>query len=333
MSSSEKAAMTHDTRHELIGKSPALKYVAEIAAKVAPYDIPVLIEGEPGVGKERLARWIHFSSSRKTKEFVIVDCSSFSDVSLEGELFGYVRGSFAGAIHDKKGLFELADGGTVFLDHVSKMKPFLQNKLLRVLEERSFYKIGGVASMAADIRFIAATTEDLKPLVSRKKFREDLYYRLSLMRITIPPLRERREDIALLANHFLGAIAKRNGVSVKTLSKKAETHLETYGWPGNCRELEKEMEKSVVLSGSFPVIQPEHLSPHLSSRHAKALDTDALSTSGSLKAQKRKLVASLERSVIREALQKTAGNKSRAAKMLSISRQELLRKISAHKLK
>ncbi len=325
--------MTHDTRHELIGKSPALKHVAEIAAKAAPYDIPILIEGESGVGKERLARWIHFTSPRSSKEFVIVDCSSFSDVSLEGELFGYVRGSFAGAIHDQKGLFELADGGTVFLDHISKMKPFLQNKLFRFLDEGALYKIGGVASVAVNIRFIAATAEDLKPLVSRKKFREDLYYRLSLMRITIPPLRERREDIALLANHFLEAIAKRNGVSTKILSKKAEAYLEAYGWPGNCRELEKEMGKSAVLAGTSSVVQPEHLSAHLFSRRTKALGTDAFSTSGSLKAQKKKLVASLEKNVIREALQKTAGNRSRAAKLLSISRQELLRKISAHKLK
>ncbi len=325
--------MSRETHPALIGKSAAFKQVMEIAANAAPYDIPLLIEGEAGVGKERLARWIHFSSSRKAKEFVIVDCSSFSDASLEGELFGFVRGSFAGAIHDKKGLFELADGGTVFLDRISQMKPSLQNKLLRFLEEGSFYKIGGVASVMADIRFIAATTDDLKSLVPKKKFREDLYYRLSLMRLTIPPLRERREDIAVLANHFLEVIAKRNGFSGKTLSKKAEACLEACFWPGNCRELEKEMEKCIVLSGSSSVITPEHLSPQLAARSRKASKANKFSPSGSLKEQKKKLIASLEKSAIREALKKTAGNRSRAAKLLSISRQELIRKTSAYKLK
>lgn len=325
--------MSRETHPALIGKSIAFKQMMEVAANAAPYDIPLLIEGEAGVGKERLARWIHFTGPRGPKEFVIVDCSGFSGASFEGELFGYVRGSFAGAIHDKKGLFEVADGGTVFLDHIGEMKPSLQNKLLRFLEEGSFYKIGGVASVTANIRFIAGSSEDLKSLVMKKKFREDLYYRLSLMCITIPPLRERREDIGPLATYFLETISKRNGVAPKKLSKKVEICLQNYLWPGNCRQLEKEMEKSIVLSGSSSVINPEHLSPQLTARGDKMPKANGFLLSGSLKEQKKKMITSLEKGAIREALQKTAGNRSRAAKLLSISRQELIRKISAYKLK
>lgn len=316
----------------LVGRSPAFKNVIAIANKIAPHSIPVLIEGEIGTGKEWLARAIHFASPRTSHEFIAIDCSSFSDVFLESELLGYVRGSFAGAIHDKKGLLELADGGTVYLGHISKMALTLQGKLLRILNEGAFYKIGGVAEIHVDIRFIAATDQDLKALVSKGKFREDLYYQLNVMRITIPPLRERREDIPVLADWFLTEIAKRNGAPKKELTQEAQSILNSYQWPGNVRELEREIEKSVILAGPNQKIGANDLTPVLSKRKRIPIDSKILS-SGSLKDQKRKMIAVLERNAIQEALKQTAGNRTHAARLLAVSRQELLRKISLHKIK
>ncbi|MBI4372654.1 MAG: sigma 54-interacting transcriptional regulator [Candidatus Omnitrophica bacterium] len=326
--------MTSDPQPQfqgLIGENPAFKQVIEVAAKIASHSIPVLIEGESGTGKERLARAIHFSSPRKAKEFISIDCSGVSDVLFESELFGYVRGSFAGAIHDKKGLLEMADGGTIFFDHIGKIRPSFQAKFLRILNEGTFYKLGGVAQIRVDLRVIAATAEDLKPFVLKGKFREDLYYQLNVMRIGIPPLRERRDDILLLANSFLTEKAKRNGMLKKVLTKEAETVLESYDWPGNIDQLEKEIEKAAILAGPSPKIGRIHLSVSLA-KHKQLLDSKFLS-SVSLKDQKRKVIALLEKNAIRDALNKTSGNRTRAAKRLAISRQELLRKISAYKIK
>ncbi len=312
--------------------SPAFQNIIEIADKIAPHNIPILIEGEIGTGKEWLARRIHFAGPRAGREFVVIDCSSFSDVFLESELLGYVRGSFAGAIHDKKGLLELADGGTVFLDHISKMKPTLQGKLFRILSDGTFYKIGGVAQIQVDIRLIAATDEDLSLLVSKGKFREDLYYLLNVMCITIPPLRERREDILVLADWFLTQIAKRNGDGKMEFTKEAQSILKIYDWPANVRELEREVERSAILTGSNRKIGSNHLAPILHKRKRIPLDSKAVSP-GSLKDQKRKMVAILEKNAITEVLRKTAGNRTKAAQILAISRQELIRKISAYKIK
>ena len=316
----------------LVGHSPAFKNVIEIASKIAPYDIPILIEGESGTGKEALARAIHFASPRASREFVVVDCSSFSDVFLESELLGYVRGSFAGAIHDKQGLLELANGGTVFLDHISEMKLTLQGKLLHILNEGAFYKIGGVAENHVDVRVIASTDQDLRQLVTKGKFREDLYYQLNVMRITIPPLRERQEDVLALADWFLGKLAQRTGAQKKELTKEAQSILESYNWPANVRELEREIEKSMILAGLNQKIGSNHLASFLTKRKRISIDEKTVS-SGSLKDQKRKVIALLEKNAIHEALKKTSGNRSRAAHLLSISRQELIRKISAYKIK
>ncbi|MBI3999150.1 MAG: sigma-54-dependent Fis family transcriptional regulator [Candidatus Omnitrophica bacterium] len=316
----------------LIGESPAFKQVVEVATKIAPHNIPILIEGESGTGKERLACVIHFASPRANHEFVTVDCSSLSDVFFESELLGYVRGSFAGAIHDKKGLLEIVSGGTIFFDHISQMKPTFQGKLLRIINEGTFYKIGGVAEIQVDIRFIAATDQDLKVLVSKGKFREDLYYQLNVMRISIPPLRERRDDILLLADWFLTELAKQSRLPKKELTKEAQAILQSYSWPGNINQLEKEIEKSTILADSALKISADHLSSFLMKRKQIPLDSTAVLT-GSLKDQKRKIVALLEKNAIQEALRKTSGNRTHAAQNLSISRQELLRKISAYKIK
>jgi len=314
-------------------QSPIFRSMLEIAAKVACHDIPLLLEGETGVGKERLARAIHFSSPRREGEFVILDCSSFSEPILECEFFGYVRGSFVGAIHDKNGLLELAHGGTVFLDHISKMTHSFQGKLVRLMEEGTFHRIGGVAAIPANVRFIAATSQDLKPLVARAEFREDLYYRLNVMRLTLPPLRERREDILVLADQFLDHIAARDGGPKKELAKSTKSALEAYDWPGNVRELEEEMEKSVILAAESRLVRPEHFSPEIGQKRGVLAHSKRRLPAGSLKEQKRQLIASLEKNAIMEALTKTSGNKTRAAQALAISRQELFRKISTYRIK
>ncbi|MBI1978125.1 MAG: sigma 54-interacting transcriptional regulator [Candidatus Omnitrophica bacterium] len=318
---------------DLIGTSSAIQNVREIASKIAPHKITVLIEGETGTGKEWLARAVHLASPRTDREFVSIDCSSFSDAFLEAELFGYLRGSFAGAIHDKKGLLELADGGTVFLDHISKMSLTLQGKLVRVLNSGVFYKIGGVAEVHVDLRFVLATEVDLKAQVAKGKFRDDLYYQLTAMRIMMPPLRERGEDVIQFAEHFLDGIAKRTGGGRKTLTNEARILLKSYPWPGNIRELERELEKANALSGEHSEIERVHLSPAISKKK-QSIRTEAHGVlTGSLKDQKRKVIALLERESIREALKKTDGNRTRAAELLAISRQELIRKVAAYKIK
>ncbi|OGX04280.1 MAG: hypothetical protein A3G87_05505 [Omnitrophica bacterium RIFCSPLOWO2_12_FULL_50_11] len=310
--------------------SPSMQRMMDIANRIASTDLPVLIEGEPGTGKEWLARAIHFASSRAHQEFVVVDCSSFSEVFLESELFGYVRGSFVGAIRAKKGLLELASGGTIFLKDVSKMKLTLQGKFERVLEEQRFWKIGGVALIDTNVRVIASTDQDLKALVNQKKFRPALYYQLSTVRLGIPPLRQRREDIEVLTDYFLGEIAKRKGSKKKVLGEKTKPMLLLYNWPGNIQELESEIAKSLVLTESGDTIEPDHLSPHIRKKR------QALSTSSgevSLKTRKQSMISSLEKNAIEEALKKTSGNRTRAARLLSISRQHLIRKIANYQIR
>lgn len=312
------------------GSSAAMKRIVDIASRVASTDLPVLIEGEPGTGKEWLARAIHFASARAHHEFVVVDCASLSDVFGESELFGYVRGSFVGAIRDKKGLLELARGGTIFLKDISKMKPAMQGKFERVLEEQRFSKIGGVAWIDTDVRFIASTDQDLKVLVNQKKFRSALYYHLSTMHLEIPPLRQRREDVVVLTEYFLSEMSKRNGSKKKVLGEKTKSMLLLYDWPGNIQELESEVTRSVVLSQPRQTIDPEHFSSHIRRKKPKF----AVSPGGvSLKAQKRAVIASLEKKAIWDALNRTGGNRTRAAKLLAISRQDLLRKIASYKIR
>ncbi|MBI4395209.1 MAG: sigma 54-interacting transcriptional regulator [Candidatus Omnitrophica bacterium] len=322
----------HRPFQSFVGETPAFKQIIEVAQKIASHDIPVLIEGESGTGKEALARAIHFSSPRANSEFISIDCSTLSDSFFESELVGYVRGSFAGAIHDKKGLLEIADGGTVFLAHIEKMNPTFQGKLLHILNDGAFYKIGGVAEIRVNIRLIAATEEDLRSLVLDGKFRHDLYYQLNIMRISIPPLRERRDDILILADRFLSEAAKRNQAAKKGLLKEAQLILRSYHWPGNIDQLEKEVEKSVILAGSSSNIGANHLNPLIVKYKQNPLDSKLI-PSGSLKDQKRKVITLLEKNAIREALNKTSGNRTQAARRLAISRQELIRKIAAYKIK
>ena len=311
----------------LIGQSPSFKNVLAIAQKISAYDIPLLLEGEKGTGKKALGRMVHFLSPRSEHDFIVVDCSIGSGAILESELFGYVKGSFAGAINHKKGLFELADSGTLYFDHISKLKPALQARIVHFFDEEGFYKLGGIAKIKVNIRMIASTDENLKELVENGKFREDLYYKLSSLRINLPPLRERKEDILPLANHFLERLSYDLKIKSKELTQDAINILTSYSWPGNIRELEQ-----VVRQASLS--EDDHKIGSDNFQHLK-FDKRMLKKPviGSLKEQKKRMVAVLEKETITEALKKTQGNRSRAALLLSISRQELIRKISFHKIK
>ena len=310
----------------LIGESPNFLNVLEIAEKIASHKVPILIEGERGAGKKWLARSIHFASPRKTKEFIALDCAFDRETVLESELFGYVRGSFAGAINHKKGLLELADGGTVCFNEVSKLKPSLQLKLNSFLSEESFYKLGGVSKIQVDVRVIASCEENLSELVKEGLFREDLFYRISAIRLHLPPLRERGEDVILLAHYFLKALSKQYSLPLKRLGSRAEKLLLSYHWPGNIAELEQEIRQAFFHSTS------EELEPGSFSLTVTKSRKHALS-SNSLKEQKRKLIEILEKNAIVGALKKTKGNRTKAADILDVSRQELIRKIAYHKIK
>jgi two-component system NtrC family response regulator len=233
----------------IIGKSKGMQNVFETIRKVAPTTASVLIEGESGTGKELVARSIHFNSSRREKPFVVVNCSALAENLLESELFGHEKGAFTGAFSMKKGRFELADGGTLFLDEIAELAPSLQVKLLRVLQEKVFERVGGVKPISVDIRLIAATNRKLKEEITKGRFREDLYFRLNVVRIVLPPLRERVEDIRLLTTHFLNKYAaERNAdIPVKGIEPEVERIFYNHSWPGNVRELENVIERAMIM--------------------------------------------------------------------------------------
>ncbi|MEK7404297.1 MAG: sigma 54-interacting transcriptional regulator, partial [Acidobacteriota bacterium] len=251
-------AATLSAGHDMIGQSPAMQAVYQFIAKVAPADSTVLIQGESGTGKELAARAIHRNSRRAGQPFVAINCAALAETLLESELFGHEKGSFTGAIAQKRGKLEAADGGTVFLDEVGEMSPALQAKLLRVLQEKEFERVGGTRSIRVDLRIIAATNRNLAEAARGGKFRQDLYYRLNVVSLTMPRLSERGEDIPLLAGRFVAQFAQRCGRLLLGISPDAQALLEDYDWPGNVRELENAIERAVVL-GSSPLILPEDL--------------------------------------------------------------------------
>jgi two-component system NtrC family response regulator len=246
----------------IVGKSRVMRQVYEIIEKVAQTRASVLITGESGTGKELIARAIHFNSPRSDKPFVSVNCSALPETLLESELFGHERGAFTGAVTRRKGRFELAHNGTLFLDEVGDMSSALQVKLLRVLQEMRFERVGGTATLKVDARLVAASNRDLKREVELGRFREDLYYRLKVVHINIPPLRERRDDIPLLVHHFLKKVAKANGLPVKNVSHEAVKYLYQYDWLGNVRELENVIERAVILCDGNE-IRPQDLTEEL----------------------------------------------------------------------
>jgi transcriptional regulator with GAF, ATPase, and Fis domain len=233
--------------HEMVGAGPALREVERFIGRVAPIDCTVLVQGESGTGKELVARAIHRNSGRRDRAFVAINCAAITGTLLESELFGYEKGAFTGAMRQQKGKLEAADEGTLFLDEVGELDPLLQAKLLRVLQEREFERVGGTHSVRVNIRLIAATNRDLKAAIQAGTFRQDLYYRLNVVSLATPPLRQRREDIPLLAAHFVQMHARKARRQVQGVSEAALAHLMQYDWPGNIRELENAIERAVVL--------------------------------------------------------------------------------------
>ncbi len=319
----------------LVGESPAMQQIYRLISKVAPTHCTVLITGENGTGKELVAQAIHRASPRAHKPFVAANCSAFNDNLLESELFGHRRGSFTGASQDKRGLFEEADTGTFLLDEVGDMSPALQAKLLRVLQEGTFMPVGGTQTKKVDVRIIAATNRDLAAMVKKGSFREDLYYRLNVVALRTPALRERGSDLDVLIDHFIARLAEKHGLD-KRLSPEARAALRMHSWPGNVRELQNETERVWVLSGDDPIIALEHLSRPLvqaylqrearSSEPSASAPTEAASAA-SEEEPLTKVLERVERQTIERVLAKVSGNRSRAAQLLGISRRNLLRKL------
>jgi len=312
-------------RHQfsnIIGRSESMLAVFELIETIAQTTSTVLVTGESGTGKELAARAIHFNSPRKDRPFVAVNCGALTETLLESELFGHVRGAFTGAATNKKGLIEVAERGTIFLDEIGEMSPLMQVKLLRVLQERVFRRVGGTDEIAADIRIITATNRDLTQMVAENKFREDLYYRINVIPLHLPPLRERGEDIPMLAEHFVTRFAAELGKPVQGLAAESLSVLVQYHWPGNIRELENAMERAVALERT-PVILPASLPAAVRAAGGGSpataedvLEADTLPDSGF---DLERHVREIERQYITEALRRTDGVKVKAAELLGMS--------------
>jgi two-component system response regulator AtoC len=300
---------------ELIGSSESMREVQDMIRLVADSSATVLIQGESGTGKELAAKTIHQVSYRRGKPFVVVDCGSLPETLLESELFGHVKGSFTGAHASKRGLFEEADGGTIFLDEIADTTPVFQAKLLRVLQEGEIKPVGGTQTIKIDARVISATNKDLAELVKAKTFRQDLYYRLAVLPLYLPPLRERRKDIPLLVEHFVAGSCTRHRQPLRTISPEVMRALIQASWPGNVRELQHYIERAVVTTTG----------PALECKDLAALGTVA--EDENLRSATRSAVAQAERVRIAHALKKTGGNRSKAAKLLKISRASLYNKL------
>ncbi|GEJ58353.1 sigma-54-dependent transcriptional regulator [Anaeromyxobacter diazotrophicus] len=334
-----KAARAHELERQnvhaaaapLVGASPSMRQVYEIVAKVADSPSTVLITGESGTGKELVAREIHRRSSRRDKPLIKVNCAAIPKDLVESELFGYEKGAFTGAVGSKPGRFELADGGTLFLDEIGEIPVEMQVKLLRALQESEFERVGGIRTLKVDVRLIAATNRDLKALIADGRFREDLYYRLAVVPVGLPPLRDRKDDIPLLVEHFIAKYDQRLGKKVERVDDEALQTLLAYGWPGNIRELENLMERSVLFADG-PVIEGASLPDALRERTPGAatpiaavgpLGAIAAPSGASMKEIVRQAQAELEKELIGRALEETGGNVTRAAKRLQISRKSL----------
>lgn len=324
---------TLQTTHQfsnIVGRSEGMIAVFKLIETVAPTNSTILITGESGTGKELVARAIHFNSLRRDRPFVAVNCGALPEQLLESELYGHMRGSFTGASANKKGLIELADRGTIFLDEIGEMSPMMQVKLLRVLQERKFRRLGGVDELEANIRVIAATNQDLVKIVAEGKFREDLFYRINVIQVHLPPLRERKEDISLLAEHFLGKYREQMGKDISGISQGAMEYLAVYDWPGNIRELENAIERAVALESSSAIL-PESLANHMRGQPPKnGSESAPLPTAGfDLEAH----VENVERDYIAQALKQAGGKQSRAAELLGMSFRSFRYYVKKYKLK
>ena len=305
--------------NQVIGSSEAMSRVLRLCEKVINSDITVLIEGQSGTGKEVIARCIHYNGPRRAWPFVSQNCAGIPDTLLASELFGHKRGAFTGAVNYKKGIFEAANKGTIFLDEVSEMSPAMQASLLRVLQEGEIKPLGSDKAKQVDIRIISATNQNLAESVAQGLFREDLYYRLNVFPLRLPRLRDRLGDIALLARHFVEKYTQKANQPLKDLSRETLQCLAGYPFPGNVRELENEIERAIAMAGGEKIIKPVHLSEKI--RTCTTRVGDELERPGTLK----EMVRRLERTVIAETLERHGGNKTRAAKELGLSRYGLLK--------
>jgi len=332
----KRVLRTTSSFSNIVGRSRVMHALFDLIETVAPTNSTILIVGESGTGKELVARAIHLNSVRHDHPFVALNCGALPETLLESELFGHMRGAFTGAATTKRGLIEAAERGTVFLDEISEMSPLMQVKLLRVLQERKFRRVGGTEEIDADIRIIVATNRDLAKMIAEGRFREDLFYRINVIPVQLPPLRDRHEDIALLAEHFLGRFRQQMGKPIEGLSAEALRLLESYGWPGNVRQLENVIERAVAIergtsiqAGSLPadIYQPLDASPpgSLDQPVVDLLPEAGLDLPRRLEAQEREYVA--------QALRQAGGRHDRAAKLLAISPRQFRYLLDKHQLR
>lgn len=315
----EKEIESRKSFEHIIGKSPAMAKVFEIVKRVAPTKASVLITGESGVGKELIANALHNLSTRNDKPFIKVHCAALAESLLESELFGHEKGSFTGAVSRKRGRFELAHSGSIFLDEIGEIDQLVQVKILRVLQEKKFERVGGEETLEVDVRVITATNRDLEKEIVEGKFREDLFYRLNVVRIHVPPLRERKDDLPLLITAFIHEIAKENGKKIEGIDTKARSVLYAYDWPGNVRQLRNCIESAVVMT-SGTVITLDDLPPSILQQNESL----------SLHVPVGVTMAEAEKQVILQTLSAQNGNKSKTAEVLGIGRKTLHRKLNEY---
>ncbi|MEP6570877.1 MAG: sigma 54-interacting transcriptional regulator, partial [Acidobacteriota bacterium] len=308
VSENQRLIADFNIEHNLVGESPPIREVLQFISKVAPTDSTVLLSGESGTGKELAARAIHLNSKRADKAFMAVNCAALAESLLESELFGHEKGAFTGAVMQKKGRLEIADGGTVFLDEIGELSTGLQVKLLRVLQEREFERVGGTRAIKVDIRLITATNKNLEESIAQGTFRQDLYYRLNVVSLEMPPLRERHEDIPLLANYFAAKYAKKCNRRITGIAAEAQARLVAYDWPGNVRELENAIERAVVLGTSGRVL--------LEDLPESILESEPAATAPGTKYHE--AVAQTKKQIILSAMQQAKGNYTEGAKLLGV---------------
>ena len=321
LSALKQDLLSRDGVAGIVGNHPTIKELIRTVAQVAPTDASVLIEGETGTGKELFARALHHASQRAEKRFAAFNCAAFSEQLLVSELFGHEKGAFTGAHATKPGLFEAADGGTVFLDEIGDMPPAMQAKLLRVIQEKELIRVGATEPIPVDVRIVAATHRDLAALVEEGQFRSDLFYRLNVVRLSLPPLRDHRDDIPLLANHFFSKHAKRQGKELGDISRRAMAALMAHGYPGNVRELENIIERAVTLRAGGRI----DLADLPGEVQGVAVAEPTQGETGRLPTLEEK-----ECEYIKLVLEQTGGNKTRAAEILGIDRVSLWRKVKKY---
>ncbi len=306
----------------ILGTSGPMRQVCEQIAQVARSNTTVLIRGESGTGKELIAHALHYNSLRASKPFIKVSCAALPDTLIEAELFGYEKGAFTGARERRKGRFEAAEGGTLFLDEIGDINPATQVKLLRVLQEKEFERLGGTNTIRANVRLVAATHRDMEQMIAAGTFREDLYYRLNVFSIFVPPLRDRKSDLLLLADHFLEKFSREQGKSIRRISTPAIDMLTSYHWPGNVREMENAIERAVLVCDG-QVLHAHHLPPSLQTAEASGT---------TMRLSLRDALAAYERDLLQDALKTTRGNRAKAARLLNTTRRILNYQVDKHEI-